>query len=87
MDTVHRNVTLHQLHEGVHGEMQRLCIACCDPHAGVRKTAANLMSTLANRFPSLLCNLPLMTVMLELLTLLRRACENLHLDQVRAFSG
>lgn len=66
-------------------EMQSLAVQCCHTSAKTRAMAVNYFSSLVNRFPSLLCSKPLVTCLLEILTLLRRACENFHFSKVFGF--
>lgn len=46
--------------------------------------ASKFLNRLITSFPSLTCDPPLVFAILETLTLLRRACENEFLDEVRS---
>ena len=47
-----------------------------------RDVALKYLNRLITSFPSLMCDLPLVFAILEVLTLLRRACENEFTDEV-----
>ena len=49
-----------------------------------RDITLGYLNRLITSFPSLMCNPPLVFAILEVLTLLRKACENEHYDEVRA---
>lgn len=48
-----------------------------------RDIALGYLNRLITSFPSLMCNPSLVFATLEVLTLLRKACENEHYDEVR----
>jgi len=48
-----------------------------------RDIALGYLNRLISSFPSLMCNPSLVFAILEVLTLLRKACENEHYDEVR----
>ena len=48
-----------------------------------RDIALGYLNRLITSFPSLMCNPSLVFAILEVLTLLRKACENEHYDEVR----
>jgi phosphatidylinositol 4-kinase len=50
-----------------------------------REIALSYLNRLITSFPSLMCDPPLVFAMLEVLTLLRHACENEYLDEVSSF--
>lgn len=48
-----------------------------------RDISLGYLNRLITSFPSLMCNPSLVFAILEVLTLLRKACENEHYDEVR----
>lgn len=51
-----------------------------------REIALGYLNRLITSFPSLMCNPSLVFAILEVLTILRKACENEHLDEVRTMT-
>jgi phosphatidylinositol 4-kinase len=64
-------------------ELQALLVGSTHRVARARDVAAKYLNKLITSFPSLMCDPPLVFAILEVLTLLRRACENEFIDEVR----
>ncbi|EKM55298.1 uncharacterized protein PHACADRAFT_255820 [Phanerochaete carnosa HHB-10118-sp] len=62
-------------------ELRRLLIYSTHRIARAREVASKYLNRLITSFPSLTCDPPLVFTILEILTLLRRACENEYLDE------
>ena len=63
-------------------ELRSLLLASTHRIAGARDIASRYLNRLITSFPSLMCDPPLVFAILEVLTLLRRACENEFFDEV-----
>lgn len=63
-------------------ELRALLISSTHRVAKVREMASKYLNRLITSFPSLMCDPPLVFTILEVLTLLRRACENEFMDEV-----
>ena len=57
-------------------ELQQLLVCSTHRIARVRDVASKYLNRLVTSFPSLMCDSPFVIATLEVLTLLRRACEN-----------
>ncbi|THH29581.1 hypothetical protein EUX98_g4604 [Antrodiella citrinella] len=57
-------------------ELQQLLVCSTHRIARVREVASKYLNRLVQSFPSLMCDPPFVIAILEVLTLLRRACEN-----------
>jgi hypothetical protein len=75
-------VTTHAIDDSVYGEVRKILLYCCDQNASVRIVSLRYLNELIASFPSLLCESTVVTVLLELLTVLRRACQAQFLDEV-----
>jgi phosphatidylinositol 4-kinase len=75
-------VVRHNIDPVVYTEVRRILVECCRPADQVRSIALRYMDALVNSFPSLLCESSVVTACLEVLTLLRRACEAQYEDTV-----
>ena len=64
-------------------ELRSLLLASTHRITSARDIASRYLNRLITSFPSLMCDPPLVFAILEVLTLLRRACENEFLDEVR----
>ena len=64
-------------------ELQTLLVGSTHRVAKARAVAFKYLNKLITCFPSLTCNQSLVFAILEVLTLLRRACENELIDEVR----
>lgn len=62
--------------------LRALLFQASDPSPEVRTMAFNYLNELFSSFPSLVCEKEVVTVMLELLTVLRRSCLSEFLDEV-----
>ncbi|GAA96782.1 uncharacterized protein L969DRAFT_97129 [Mixia osmundae IAM 14324] len=68
-------VSRHSVKPEAFNELRKMIKACCSPQAPARKVALRYVDNVIGSFPSLLCDLTTVTTLLELLTLLRHACE------------
>lgn len=68
-------------------ELRALLVLGAHRVARARDVASKYLNRLITSFPSLTCDPPLVFAILETLTLLRRACENEFLDEVRFFAA
>ena len=64
------------------GELQSLLTGSTHRVSRARVVASKYLDRLITSFPSLMCDPPLVFSILEVLTLLRRACEGEFLDEV-----
>ncbi|KAH9930753.1 atypical/PIKK/PI4K protein kinase [Fomitopsis serialis] len=62
-------------------ELRSLLLASTHRIANARDIASRYLNRLITSFPSLMCDPPLVFAILEVLTLLRRACENEFIDE------
>ncbi|EPS96826.1 hypothetical protein FOMPIDRAFT_1052946 [Fomitopsis schrenkii] len=62
-------------------ELRTLLLASTHRIASARDIASRYLNRLITSFPSLMCDPPLVFAILEVLTLLRRSCENEFLDE------
>ncbi|BGP13672.1 hypothetical protein JCM10213_002240 [Rhodosporidiobolus nylandii] len=69
-----RAVTAHDLQPEAYREIREVLLYTTHTRQTVRETAGRYLDNLLSSFPSLVCDLGVVTVMLELLTVLRRAC-------------
>ncbi|KAK4048808.1 phosphatidylinositol-4- kinase [Microbotryomycetes sp. JL201] len=74
-------VVSHSMDEGVYPEIREIIIECAHQYAKNRTVATRYLNDLFSSFPSLLCNSQVVTTLLELLTLLRRACLSEYTDE------
>ena len=73
----------HAMDAGAYNQVRSVLLHTTNSSASVRATAMRYLDNLLASFPSLVCNLGVITVMLELLTVLRRACLDEFVDEVR----
>lgn len=66
-------------------ELRTLLILSTHRIEKARDMASKYLSRLMTSFPSLMCDPPLVFAILEVLTLLRRSCENEFIDEVYNF--
>ncbi len=71
----------HALDPRVANEVRNLFIGSVHRVAKVRNVSRRFLDRLIGRFPSLLCDGDLIILMLEMLTLLRQACESEYRDE------
>ncbi|KAJ7632956.1 hypothetical protein FB45DRAFT_913996 [Roridomyces roridus] len=69
------------LPECLSAELRTLLICSTHRIAKARDVASKFLNRLITSFPSLMCDPPLVFAILEVLTLLRRACENEFIDE------
>lgn len=74
-------VVEHGIPPSIAAELRRLLVASCHRIAKARDVASKYLHRLINTFPSLLCDPALVFAILEVLTLLRRACEGQATDE------
>jgi phosphatidylinositol 4-kinase len=67
-------------------ELRTLLVGSTHRVTKAREIAFKFLSRLLSSFPSLLCDPPLVFAILEVLTLLRRACDNEFTDEVNIWS-
>lgn len=77
-----KQVVEHSLPECIYDELRSLLESSCHRVAKCRDTAAKHLNRLITSFPSLMCDPPLVFAILEVLTMLRKACEGEFLDEV-----
>jgi hypothetical protein len=66
-------------------ELRALLISSTHRIAKAREMASKYLNRLITSFPSLMCDPPLVFAILEVLTMLRRSCENEFTDEVCSF--
>ncbi|KAL5511303.1 STT4 [Sanghuangporus vaninii] len=76
-----KRVVEHSLPKTMSSELRQLLVLCCHRVARVRDIALNYIDRLITSFPSLMCDKPLVFAILEILTMLRRACEGEYTDE------
>jgi hypothetical protein len=70
------------LPQALHAELRDLLVCSTHRIAKARDIASKFLNRLITSFPSLMCDPPLVFAILEVLTLLGRACENEFTDEV-----
>lgn len=76
-----RKIVDHSLSKELSGELRQLLAASCHRVAKPRDIAAKYLNRLITSFPSLMCDESLVCAILEVLTLLRKACEGEFTDE------
>ncbi|KAG6820652.1 hypothetical protein H0H93_013851 [Arthromyces matolae] len=66
---------------GLSSQLQALLIYCTHRIENARDIASKYLNRLITSFPSLMCDPPFVSAILEVLTLLRQSCENEYLDE------
>ncbi|GAA5861639.1 hypothetical protein JCM8547_000691 [Rhodosporidiobolus lusitaniae] len=74
-------VTSHALEPGAYKEVREILLCTADAKQRTRETALRYLDNLLSSFPSLVCDLGVVSVMLEMLTVVRRACASEYLDE------
>jgi phosphatidylinositol 4-kinase A len=74
--------TQQKMPKRLSSELQKLLVYSSHRVAKARGVASKFLDRLITSFPSLMCDPPLVFAILEVLTLLRRACENEYTDEV-----
>ena len=82
MSHLSERVVSHSMDPAVFPEVCGVVVECAHQYAKNRAVAMRYLNDLFSSFPSLLCNLQVITTLLELLTLLRRACLSEFTDEV-----
>jgi phosphatidylinositol 4-kinase A len=77
-----RKIVDHILSEGLSYQLKDLLVTCCHRIAKTRDLSAKYLNRLVVAFPSLMCESPLVFAILDVLTLLRKACEGEFTDEV-----
>ncbi|KAG8721515.1 phosphatidylinositol-4- kinase [Ceratobasidium sp. 394] len=80
-DTLSRKIVQHSISPALSQEMRKLLVAATHRIAQVRDIAMKYLQRLINAFPSLLCDPPFVVAVLEVLTLMHRACEAEFTDE------
>lgn len=77
-----RQAVEHSLPDHISLELRNLLVFSCHRVTSTRFVAMEYLNRLITSFPSLMCDPPLVFALLEVLTLLRRACEGEYIDEV-----
>ena len=78
-----RKIVEHCIPGHVSSELRHLLIYSCHRIGKAREVASRYLNRLITSFPSLMCGAPLVFAILEVLTILRRACEGEFTDEVQ----
>jgi len=82
LNELNTRVMQHSLPVTISSELQKLLVASCHRIARARDIAGKYLNRMITSLPSLMCDEPLVCAILEVLTLLRRACEGEYTDEV-----
>lgn len=66
----------------VYREVREVLLETCNQYSKVRTVATKFVGDLFVDFPSLLCAEEVITTLLEMLTVARRACQAQYVDEV-----
>lgn len=77
-----KQIVEHALSDNISNELRALLVCSCHRVARARDVAMKYLNRLITSFPSLMCDKPLVFQILEILTMLRRACEGEFTDEV-----
>ncbi|QRV86070.1 phosphatidylinositol 3- and 4-kinase [Ceratobasidium sp. AG-Ba] len=80
-DTISRKIVQHSISPSLSRELRQLLVASTHRVPKVRDIAMKYLQRLVNAFPSLLCDPPFVVAILEVLTLMHRACEAEFTDE------
>lgn len=80
-----RKIVDHTLSAGLSAELRQLLVTSTHRIAKTRELAMKYLHRLISAFPSLMCDAPLVFAVLDVLTLLRKACEGEFTDEVCTF--
>lgn len=80
---ISRKMVDHNVPRSLSSELRILLVYSCHRISKTREIASRYLNRLITTFPSLLCNESLVFAILEVLTMLRRACEGEYTDEVR----
>lgn len=82
LNELNTRVMQHALPVTISSELQNLLVASCHRIARARDIAGKYLHRMITSLPSLMCDEPLVCAILEVLTLLRHACEGEYTDEV-----
>ena len=68
-------------------EVRRLLIASTHRYRKVREVALKHLDAILTSFAALMCDRQIVFVLLEILTLLRRSCEDVYTDEVSIYDS
>lgn len=77
-----KQISEHRLPRRVTSELKTLLVYSCHRVSKAREVASRYLNRLITSLPSLMCNTPLVFAILEVLTILRHACEGEFADEV-----
>ncbi|CAE7106800.1 unnamed protein product [Rhizoctonia solani] len=80
-DTMSRRIVQHSISPALSAELRKLLVASTHRIAKIRELAMKYLQRLITAFPSLLCDPPFVVALLEVLTLMHRACEGEFTDE------
>ena len=80
-----RQAVEHSLPGLISQELRNLLVSGCHRVTVARTVAMKYLNRLITSFPSLMCDPPLVYAILEVLTLLRKACEGEYTDEVHNY--
>lgn len=80
-ETISRKIVQHSISPSLSQELRKLLVASTHRIVKVRELAIKYLQRLITAFPSLLCDPPFVVALLEVLTLMHRACEGEYLDE------
>ncbi|PWN26051.1 hypothetical protein BDZ90DRAFT_281021 [Jaminaea rosea] len=81
IDDLSSRVNKHTVDPRVSAEVKNLLLGSCHRVEKVRAVSRRFLDRLVNVFPSLICDQDVVFALLEILTLLRRACEGQYRDE------
>ncbi|KAG8734179.1 phosphatidylinositol-4- kinase, partial [Ceratobasidium sp. 423] len=80
-DTISRRIVQHSISPALSAELRKLLVASTHRIVKIRELALKYLQRLISAFPSLLCDPPFVIALLEVLTLMYRACEGEFTDE------
>ncbi|CAE6500527.1 unnamed protein product [Rhizoctonia solani] len=80
-DTISRRIVQHSISPALSAELRKLLVASTHRVTKIRELAVKYLQRLISAFPSLLCDPPFVVTLLEVLTLMHRACEEEFTDE------
>ncbi|KAJ1309818.1 hypothetical protein OPQ81_006583 [Rhizoctonia solani] len=80
-DTISRRIVQHSISPALSAELRKLLVASTHRIGKIRELAMKYLQRLITAFPSLLCDPPFVVALLEVLTLMHRACEDEYTDE------
>ncbi|KAF8579311.1 atypical/PIKK/PI4K protein kinase [Ramaria rubella] len=76
-----KKIIEHSIPRQISSELRKLLVYSCHRIDKTREVASRYLNRLITSFPSLICGAPLVFAILEILTILRRACEGEYTDE------